>query len=128
MSASSEYFSGEFDAIHPMGTQREQARGSFASRLSPFFRTRFDDSLGRLNGTNETELCKGGYAVIQPDLFDDLAVFEPKHGRSCEMHFATGGSPQGTSEKVAKGRASVRSIARRIGSLAAEELMDWFWP
>ena len=39
--------------------------------------TRFDASLGRSNGTNETKLREGGYAVIQPDLFDDLAVLEP---------------------------------------------------
>jgi hypothetical protein len=62
------------------------------------FSARFDATLGRLNSTNETELCEGGYAVIQPDLFDDLAVFEPKHGRSREMHFATGGGWQGATQ------------------------------
>jgi hypothetical protein len=53
--------------------------------------------------------CVCGYTIIQADLFDDLAVFEAKHRRSCEMHFATSCGRQGASQKVAKCRAGVRT-------------------
>ena len=94
-------------SIRPIGN--EKRREAVLPLASDFFQNRFGASLERSNGTNETQLREGGYAVIQPDLFDDLAVFEAKHGRSRETHFATGGGRQGTGEKVAKCGAGVRT-------------------
>jgi hypothetical protein len=81
-------------------TDNENRREAVLPLASERLSRRFDASLGRSNGTNETELSEGGYTIIQADLFDDLAVFEAKHGRSREMHFATSCGRQRTSQKV----------------------------
>ncbi len=38
---------------------------------------------------DQTKLLECLHAVIEPDLLDDLAVFETQHGRSREPHRAT---------------------------------------
>src|SRR6202171_595461 len=50
------------------------------------------DELGRL--LDEPELHQGCDAVIKADFLDDLAVLELQHGRSGELHLATGVSRQ----------------------------------
>src|SRR2546429_3428016 len=42
----------------------------------------------------DVELLQGGRAVVQADLFRDLAVLDAEHGNSREAHFPTGSCRQ----------------------------------
>ena len=44
-----------------------------------------------LGHVDEPQLLQCPDAVVQPYLFDDLAVLEAEHGRTDEMHLPTGG-------------------------------------
>src|ERR1700722_5272205 len=53
----------------------------------------------RLNRFDESELLQGGYAVVQADFLDDLAVFEAEHSRTGEAHFPASRSRQRSNQE-----------------------------
>src|SRR6202035_557469 len=58
---------------------------------------------------NKVELGQGRHAVVEANLFDDLAVLELKDGRSGELHLATGVVGQRSCQEVTEGGPSVRT-------------------
>ena len=44
----------------------------------------------RSGSLHKAELRQCRYAIVQADLFDDLSVFEAKHGRAGETHLSAG--------------------------------------
>ena len=54
---------------------------------------------------------QGGHAIVQTDFLRDLAVFDPKHRRSRELHLPARRRWQRPHEEIAEGRAGVRAAA-----------------
>ena len=60
---------------------------------------------------DETKLLKRGHAIVQTDLFDDLAVFELQYGRSGEMHLPASCGRQRSDEKITERRTAMCATA-----------------
>src|SRR5260221_4544770 len=56
----------------------------------------------RSGSLHKTELRQRRHAIVQTDLFNDLAVFEAKHGRAGEAHLPAGRCGRRSDEAVAE--------------------------
>src|SRR5215468_12564249 len=64
-----------------------------------------------LDCLDESELLEGGHPIIEADLFNDLALLEPQHGRASEMHLPARRCRQRSHQKITESRPSVRAAA-----------------
>ena len=64
-----------------------------------------------LDCCDESELLEGSHAIIEADLFNDLAVFEPQHGRAGEMHLPASRCRQRAEKKITESRTCVDAAA-----------------
>ncbi len=108
-----------------MGTRRIAIDGVGGRRLR-------DGRRYLLDSANEAELSEGGDAVIESNLFDDLAIFQTQHRRSAEVHPATGGSRQRPNQECMVRRRTARgslvektSLRKCIRPLGGDQLS---WP
>src|SRR2546426_5131683 len=68
----------------------------------------FRHGYGRLwDCCDESELLEGGHAIIEADFFNDLAIFEPQHGRAGEMHLPACRGRQRSEKKITESRPRV---------------------
>jgi hypothetical protein len=61
----------------------------------------------------DAELLQRRCAVVEPDLFGDLAVLDSQNGHSRKMHFPARAGGKRADEEVIEGRAGVRAAAFR---------------
>jgi NAD(P)-dependent dehydrogenase (short-subunit alcohol dehydrogenase family) len=76
-----------FGAKGMMADKRGRPSKERRPRYSIVLRTRQSVSG---DGLDQPELCQGRDAIIKPDFLDNLAVRKLQHGRSRELHLATG--------------------------------------
>jgi hypothetical protein len=70
-----------------------------------------------LDSLDESKLLEGGHTIIEADLFYDLAVLEPQHGRAGEMHPPARRGRQRSKQKITERRPRVPSAAWKPVSL-----------
>ena len=64
-----------------------------------------------VDGCDESELLEGGHAIIEANLFHDLAVVEPQHGRAGKMHCPARRGRQRAKQKITERRPRVGAAA-----------------
>jgi hypothetical protein len=64
------------------------------------------------SGFQKTQLLERGDAIVETDLFRDLAILDTEYGCPGEPHFATGRRRKRADEEIAERRPGVRAATR----------------